>query len=140
LKLQYSFNASRDVPRPVFVGHSSRGKPAVKALALALGARGIDPWLDKWGIGAGDDIVAGINAGLEVAGPASVFSCHSRESRWVEAEVSYLTYAGIQENKVLIPVVLGADAYVLLLRPLARRDSGAARDSSGSWSSSSVSV
>jgi hypothetical protein len=89
---------------------------------------------------AGSQGAAGINAGLEVAGPASVFSCHSRESRWVEAEVSYLTYAGIQENKVLIPVVLGADAYVPLLRPLARRDSGAARDSSGSWSSSSVSV
>jgi len=68
--------------------------------------------------------VAKINAGLEEA-PIGiiVFSEHSRESRWVEAEVSYLTYARIQDGKVLIPVVVGAGAWVPpLLRPLAWRD------------------
>src|SRR5688500_12909001 len=107
----------------VFISHSSKDKPAVAALALALRERGIVPWLDKWEIGPGDDIVASINAGLEEA-PAGiiVFSRHSRESRWVEAEVSYLTYARIQERKVLIPVMVGDDAWVPpLLRPLARR-------------------
>lgn len=107
----------------VFISHSSKDKPAVESLALALRERGIDPWLDKWEISPGDDIVASINAGLEEA-PAGiiVFSRHSRESRWVEAEVSYLTYARIQERKVLIPVVVGEDAWVPpLLRPLARR-------------------
>ena len=85
--------------------------------------RGIDPWLDKWEIGAGDDIVASINAGLDEAGAGIiVFSRHSQESRWVDAEVSYLTYARIQEQKVLIPVMLGEDCFVPpLLRPLARR-------------------
>ncbi|MGZ8711309.1 MAG: TIR domain-containing protein [Thermoanaerobaculia bacterium] len=60
------------------------------------------------------EVVEEANAGL------IVFSSHSRESRWVDAEVSYLTYARIQEGKVLIPVVVGDDAYVPpLLRPLA---------------------
>jgi TIR domain len=62
--------------------------------------------LDKWEIRPGDDIVASINAGLDQADAGIiVFSQHSHESRWVEAEVSYLTYARVQEQKVLIPVV-----------------------------------
>jgi len=88
-----------------------------------LRERGIETWLDKWMIGPGDDIVAKINDGLEQAGAGLiVFSTHSGESRWIEAEVSYLTYARIQESKVLIPVRVGPDAYVPpLLRPLAWR-------------------
>ena len=67
--------------------------------------------------------MASINAGLEEAGAGIIaFSRHSRESRWVEAEVSYLTYARIQEEKILIPVRVSGDAWVPpLLRPLARR-------------------
>ena len=49
----------------VFISHSSKDKPAVEALALALRERGIETWLDKWMIGPGDDIVDKINAGLE---------------------------------------------------------------------------
>ncbi|HYI07924.1 MAG TPA: tetratricopeptide repeat protein [Thermoanaerobaculia bacterium] len=107
----------------VFISHSSKDMPAVEALDRALRERGIETWLDQWTIAPGDDIVARINAGLEEANAGLiVFSSHSRESRWVEAEVSYLTYARIQEGKVLIPVVAGDDAYVPpLLRPLARR-------------------
>ncbi len=107
----------------VFISHSSKDKPAVERLALALREHGIEPWLDKWEIGPGDDIVARINEGLDAAEAGIiVFSRHSRESRWVEAEVSYLIYARIEESKVLIPVVAGEDPWVPpLLRPLARR-------------------
>jgi hypothetical protein len=111
----------------VFLSHSEHDKPAVEALAIALRARGIDVWLDKWEIGAGDDIVARVNDGLEKAGAGIiVFSRHAQESRFVEAEVSYLTWARIQERKVLIPVLLGDGGYVLppLLRPLAWRRIG----------------
>jgi TIR domain len=110
----------------VFISHSSKDKPAVEALALALHERGIEPWLDKWEIGPGDDIVVSINDGLDRADAGIiVFSHHSRDSRWIEAEVSYLTFARIEERKVLIPVVLGDDFYVPpLLRPLARRSIG----------------
>ena len=107
----------------VFISHSSKDKPAVEPLVHALRERGFDPWFDKWEIGPGDDIVASINAGLEEADAGIIaFSRHSRESRWVEAEVSYLTYARIQEEKILIPVMVSDDAWVPpLLRPLARR-------------------
>jgi hypothetical protein len=110
----------------VFISHSSMDKPAVEALAVALRERGIEPWLDKWEIGPGDDIVASINDGLDKADAGIiVFSRHSRDSRWIDAEVSYLTFARIEERKVLIPVVLGDDFYVPpLLRPLARRSIG----------------
>jgi hypothetical protein len=108
----------------VIISHSSKDKPAVEALAGALRARGIDVWLDKWEIGAGDDIVAEINKGLDQAGCGIiVFSKESWESLWVRAEASYLQYARIEEGKVLIPVIVGRDNLWLppLLRPLARR-------------------
>jgi hypothetical protein len=55
----------------VFVSHSSHDKPAVEALAEALRARGIDPWLDKWEIGLSGDFIASINQGLDEADAAS---------------------------------------------------------------------
>ncbi|HEU0016490.1 MAG TPA: CHAT domain-containing protein, partial [Longimicrobium sp.] len=111
------------MPLRVFLSHSSKDKPQVEALAVALRERGIEPWLDKWEIGPGDDIVGSINRGLDEADAGIiVFSEHSGESRWVESEVSYLTYARIVESKALIPVVLGEGAWVPpLIRPLARR-------------------
>jgi hypothetical protein len=107
----------------VFISHSGKDKPAVEALAVALRAHGIEPWFDTWEIGPGDDIVKSINDGLDKADAGIiVFSRHSRDSRWIEAEVSYLTFARIEERKVLIPVMLGGDCFVPpLLRPLARR-------------------
>ena len=88
-----------------------------------LSAQGIECWWDQWHIDPGTDIVTAINRGLDEAGAGIiVFSQHSRESRWVEGESNYLTYARIQENKILIPVLAHADACVPpLLRPLARR-------------------
>jgi CHAT domain/TIR domain/AAA ATPase domain len=108
----------------VFISHSSKDKPAVLALAEALCAHGIDPWVDLWEIGAGDDIVAKINDGLSAAAAGIiVFSCHSRDSRWVDAETSTLIYQMIADLKPLIPVVAGDDAFIpQLLRPRARRD------------------
>lgn len=107
----------------VFISHSSKDKPAVEALARALRARGIDAWLDKWEIGAGDDFVARINDGLEQADAGIVvFSRHTAESRWVQPEMSALFHACVEQNKLLIPVMLDADADVPpLFRPLVRR-------------------
>lgn len=106
----------------VFVSYCSKDRDAVRTLAYALEERGITCWWDQWEIDAGTDIVAAINRGLDGADAGIVvFSDQSRESRWVEAESNYLTYARIQESKVLIPVMAHADAWVPpLLRPLAR--------------------
>jgi hypothetical protein len=106
----------------VFVSHSSQDKPAVEALAEALRARGIDPWLDKWEIGLSGDFIASINAGLDEADAGIiVFSAASAASPWVKAEASYLTWARVKEGKLLIPVVLGEAPFIPpLLRPLIR--------------------
>jgi hypothetical protein len=106
----------------VFVSHSSQDKPAVEALAEALRARGIEPWLDKWEIGLSGDFIAKINEGLDEADAGIiVFSEASADSPWVKAEASYLTWARAKEGKLLIPVVLGDAPFVPpLLRPLIR--------------------
>ena len=107
----------------VFVSHSSKDKPAVIAFAEALRAHGFEPWVDKWEIGPTDSIVGSINQGLQDADAGIiVFSKNSRDSHWIDAEVSYLTWARLEEKKPLIPVILGEDAFIPpLLRPLVRR-------------------
>ena len=111
------------MPR-VFISHSSKDKPAVELLAAALAERGIEPWLDKWEMNTGDDLIARINSGLDQAAAGLVvFSEHTDESFWVRAEVSYLIYAKIAEQKPLIPVSIDENAKVPpLLRPYLRRD------------------
>jgi hypothetical protein len=108
----------------VFLSHSRHDKDRVIALAEALKSHGIDPWLDKWEIRVGQDLVAAINDGLEeCAAGIVVLSEHTRGHQWVGAELSYLIYAVIQEGKTLIPIVLGDDLETdipPLLRPLAR--------------------
>lgn len=92
----------------LFISHSSKDKPLVEQLALALTERGIDVWLDKWEISPGDDIVARINEGLATATAGTiVLSRHSRESGWVTAEQDSMFFARVEDGKVLIPVVTG---------------------------------
>ncbi len=110
-------------PLRVFIGHSSKDKPAAERLARGLRERGIDAWFAGWEIRPGDDIVERIDGGLEAADAGVVlFSRHTWGSSWVKAEARYLSYARIEEEKVLIPVMAEAGAWVPpLLRPLARR-------------------
>jgi len=107
----------------VFISHSSKDKPAVLALAAALQSRGFEPWVDKWEIAPGDDIVAKINQGLaEADAGLIVFSASATDSRWVQAEWSALTFARIEHGQVLIPLTFGDDVDVPpLLAPLLRR-------------------
>ena len=103
----------------VFISHSSKDKPHVLALAEALRARAIVPWVDKWEIGPRDDIVGRINQGLHEADAGIiVFSANSADSNWIKAEVNYLTWARIEDQKPLIPVILGDNPVIPpLLRP-----------------------
>lgn len=106
----------------VFVSHASPDKPAAMVLAEALRARGIEPWVDKWEIGAGGDFVGKINEGLHDADAGIiVLSAASKASQWVSAETSYLIWARVEEGKPLIPVILGDDAFIPpLMRPYVR--------------------
>ncbi len=106
----------------VFISHSSKDKVVTAELAAELKNRGFEVWYDNWELLAGDNIVAKINQGLDTCEAGIiVFSVDSKDSRWVDAEISYLTYARIQEGKILIPVMVDERAYVPpLLRPLLR--------------------
>jgi TIR domain-containing protein/CHAT domain-containing protein/AAA ATPase-like protein len=107
----------------VFISYSSKDKAAVHPFAEALRDRGFDIWLDAWQIPIGQDFVASINKGLDEAEASIiVFTADADASPWVKAELSYLIYARVHEQKPLIPVVLGAGATIPpLLRMLVRR-------------------
>ncbi len=109
-------------PVKVFCSHNGMDKPRVKEIAARLAEAGIDPWVDEWEIRAGDDVVARINDGLARCDVGLVFfSKRSLESKWVQAEVSSLTYQAIEDGKQVIPVLLDDDAPIPeLLRPRAR--------------------
>src|SRR4051812_24694825 len=49
----------------VFLSHSSRDKPVVRAVAERLRADGLRVWLDDWEIRPGDSIPSKIEDGLE---------------------------------------------------------------------------
>ena len=114
--------ASEPLARKVFVSHSSRDKPAVRALVDALLGRGIEAWYDGYEIWPGDSIVARINEGLDQCDVGLVvFSAHTADSRWVEHELATLFYQRVAHDKPLIPVILGEDVPLPpLIQPLLR--------------------
>ncbi|MCY2966259.1 MAG: CHAT domain-containing protein, partial [Planctomycetota bacterium] len=107
----------------VFLSHASPDKPLVRQLAQALAERGFIVWLDEWEIAPGDDVVSRINQGLETADAGLIcFSEHTSDRNWVQAEVSFFTWARIEEGKLVIPVIIGDKPVIpALLRPVARR-------------------
>jgi hypothetical protein len=107
----------------IFISHSSKDAAAVEKLARALRKMGFEVWLDAWEINAGHDFVSKINQGLHDARAGIiVFSRSARESRWVEAEVSYLIWSAVEESKPLMPIALDDDAFIPpLLRPRLRK-------------------
>jgi len=51
----------------VFLSHSSKDKPVVRAVAERLRSDGLRVWLDEWEIRPGDSIPAKLEEGLEHA-------------------------------------------------------------------------
>src|SRR5438067_2247952 len=97
----------------------------VLAFAERLRADGFDAWVDQWEMGAGEDLVAQINDGLERCSAGLIFlSAATPASVWVGAEVSALIYRAIQGLRV-IPILVEEDAPVpALLAPYLRRRVG----------------
>jgi hypothetical protein len=56
---------SEQFPYDVFLSHSSKDKPVVRALAERLRENGLKVWFDAWEIKPGDSIPAKIEEGLE---------------------------------------------------------------------------
>ena len=107
----------------VFISHSSKDRATVNPFAEALRARGFDRFPDAWQIPTGQDFVAHINKGLDEAEASIiVFTADTDASPWVSAELSYLIYARVHEQRPLVPVVVDAGATIPpLLRMLVRR-------------------
>jgi hypothetical protein len=71
----------------VFLSHSSKDKPAVRALAERLRAAGLKVWFDAWEIKIGDSIFAKIEHGLEHSRKLLLcMSANAFEADWVTLE------------------------------------------------------
>jgi len=93
----------------VFLSHATEDKVRfVIPFATALRARGIDVWLDKWEIVAGDSLVQKIfDEGLSRADAVLiVLSATSVTKKWVREELDASVVAKITKGTRLIPVVL----------------------------------
>jgi hypothetical protein len=93
----------------VFISHASEDKARfVGAFALRLRERGVDAWLDKWEIQAGDSLVDKIfEEGLkQAAAVIVVLSKFSVDKPWVREELNAAFVKRINGGSKLIPVVL----------------------------------
>ena len=97
-------------PIKVFCSHTAIDKPRVEEVATKLAKNGIDPWLDKWEMFPGDDLVQGVNKGLDDCDVVLIFiSKAALESGWVQAEMSTWQRWVIAGKKRMIPVLLEHD-------------------------------
>ena len=92
----------------VFVSHSSADKPLVHRLHAALEPHGVDLWIDRRQMAAGDGLDEEIRASIEAAAHFIVIlSTESLESDWVEKEIEYALekQARMGEEFRVVPVV-----------------------------------
>jgi hypothetical protein len=74
-------------PYDVFLSHSSKDKPTVRALAERLKADGLRVWLDEWVIQPGDPIFQKVQQGLQESRVLLLFmSRKAFRSDWVTLE------------------------------------------------------
>jgi TIR domain len=112
----------RGAQMQVFISHSSKGKPAVEALAVALRQRGIEVWLDKWEIGPGDDIVASINAGLGCLSYGIGVASRQHRNRWGRSARGRLVLRPSATMRLACPrLVTALRQWALFCRRPARR-------------------
>jgi hypothetical protein len=96
-------------PPVVFVSHASEDKERfVIPFATRLRQRGIDAWVDKWEITAGDSLVDKIfDEGLKRATAVLiVLSKVSVTKRWVREELDASVVARINRGTRLIPILI----------------------------------
>lgn len=97
-------------PSPlVFVSHASEDKDRfVIPFATRLRQRGIDAWVDRWEITAGDSLVDKIfEEGLKrAAAVLIVLSSVSVNKRWVREELDASVVARINRGTRLIPILI----------------------------------
>lgn len=112
-------DVKNDIAPRVFISHASEDKERfVLGFAERLLATGIDAWLDKWEIAAGDSIVQRIFS-VGIAGADAfliVLSSTSVEKPWVQAELDAGVIRNIEENSRLIVIRLDEVEVPMVLR------------------------
>ena len=109
-------SAAAGAPR-CFISHSSKDKDRfVLPLATRLDA-GVDAWLDKWGLGVGDNLITKIyDEGIGQADYVIVvISANSMASRWVKDEMEVSKVREIEGTTRLLPIVLDGSSVPVAL-------------------------
>lgn len=112
-----------EVDFDVFLCHSSKDAPEVRAVARDLKSRGVSYWLDEEQIGFGDAVTVKIEDGLRRS--RYIVPCVSKDliaGSWTRAEYGSILNAEFSGNsrRMVIPLMLGGAAISDL--PLLLRD------------------
>jgi WD40 repeat protein len=90
----------------VFLSHNSKDKPKVEQLAELLRQRGLNPWLDKSEIQAGNYFQDKIAYGIQKSKSGVFFISPNGLGRWQLEELRMLNSLRVNEKLPLIPVLL----------------------------------
>ncbi|MDL2356750.1 MAG: toll/interleukin-1 receptor domain-containing protein, partial [Pseudomonadota bacterium] len=107
------FSLDRDHMPTIFLSHSSKDKPAVKALAEALLGHGFKVWLDEWDLEVGDSIVQNIQDGLQRCEFVAVWLTESSiNSGWAAKEWQSKVFSEVSTKKISVLPLLAEDCDV----------------------------
>ena len=90
----------------VFLCHNGADKPAVRAMARALQARGLLPWLDEWELPPGKPWQPLLERQIERIGSAAVFVGAAGVGPWQEQELYGFLREFVARGAAVIPVLL----------------------------------
>jgi hypothetical protein len=90
----------------VFLSHNSKDKPAVRELAEALRARGLDVWLDEWELVPGRPWQEALEEVIETTGAAAVLVGKDGLGPWQNKEMRGLLAEFVDRELPVIPVLL----------------------------------
>jgi 5'-deoxynucleotidase YfbR-like HD superfamily hydrolase len=92
----------------VFISHSSEDKPAVRRLADALAAKGVEVWLDENQIKIGEEIDRAVMSGLDRSTYVCVWLTQKAlTSDWVREEINFALAKENETRKVVVFPLLG---------------------------------
>ena len=91
-----------------FLSHNSADKPIAEELARSLLDKGIDVWLDKWEILAGESLTSKIEEGIDSANAFIILmSPNSMKAKWVKRELRIALQRRLRDpDFVLIPILV----------------------------------
>jgi len=90
----------------VFLVHSSRDKPQVRAIAAKLKLRGLKPWLDEEQIPPGRSFQDSIQQAIPDSKSVAIFIGSEGLGKWQALELIALISLGLEARVTIIPVLL----------------------------------